>query len=759
MLHPALAMLPALLAAAAEPPAADTSTLPIIRVTADDTVIDRSCRVEIAPDAVIRDAAGDGVIQVRASGIVVEFTPGSVLRGAAPGEAPDTYAGVGIRIDGHSDVTLRGVQVSGFKAGLWATAADRLVLEDSRADDLWRHRLRSTPVAEDLADWLWPHRNDANEWLTNYGAAFYIEDSRAVTVRRCAVRRGQNGLILDRVDDSTVYDNDFSFLSGWGLAMWRSSRNTIARNALDFCVRGYSHGVYNRGQDSAGILMFEQCSGNIIAENSATHSGDGFFGFAGREALGETPPPHEGFDYKKRGCNGNLIEGNDFSYAPAHGIEMTFSFENIIRSNRLVENAICGVWGGYSQETFIRENEIRGNGLPGRKEGGGINIEHGVKNDIAFNRFDGNTQAIAMWFDADEGIMKLPWARANHTGPGWNHAYENEFRGDTVGIRLENAGELRVKDNRFEGVGEQLRIDADSRVVEATEFPCVMLLPYELPGDTRPVGARAHLRGRDKIIMGQWGPWDHEDVLVRDYGDSASRVIEVFGAEGQARAVSDSPGVLLTAEHDPALDMARFTITADPAHPGGLLPYAVTLTAPGLPGGEQTFRGALIAATWTVRLFPWTIDPRDDLAAWRNQAQAPEAVETTLPDLLLRYGAGGPADLPALHDLRDRLPWRDRFGTIATTTLHLPAGRYRLTTLSDDGVRVLAAAGQAGPRTIIENWTHHAPTRDSGELVHEQDGPVTLTVEHFEIDGHAVLELTIQRLDDPPPDTRQPLHP
>ena len=34
-------------------------------------------------------------------------------------------------------------------------------------------------------------------------------------------------------------------------------------------------------------------------------------------------------------------------------------------------------------------------------------------------------------------------------------------------------------------------------------------------GDTRPVGARASLRGRDKIIMTEWGPWDHESPLLQ----------------------------------------------------------------------------------------------------------------------------------------------------------------------------------------------------------------------------------------------------
>ena len=108
-----------------------------------------------------------------------------------------------------------------------------------------------------------------------------------MTVRRCRVRDSQNGLILDRSRESKVYDNDFSFLSGWGVALWRCTKDVLSRNVLDFCIRGYSHNVYNRGQDSAGILFFEQNSDNVIAENSATHGGDGFFAFAGREALGE----------------------------------------------------------------------------------------------------------------------------------------------------------------------------------------------------------------------------------------------------------------------------------------------------------------------------------------------------------------------------------------------------------------------------------------------------------------------------------------
>src|SRR4051812_26391001 len=304
--------------------------LPIVTVSSDHTPVTRSCIIRVAPDGVIADADGEGVIQINADNVTIEFEKGTVLKGAVAGTGPkqtpwDQLAGCGVRINGHKNVTLKNLDIAGFKVGIRATNADGLKIETANIRDCFRQHLKSTPQAEDSGDWLWPHANDQHEWVTNYGAGACIEDSKGVAIHDLSVRRTQNGIILDRVCNTSVYDNDCSFLSGWGLAMWRSTDNTIARNAFDFCVRGHSEGVYNRGQDSAGILCFEQCSRNTFNENSVTHSGDGFFGFAGKEAIGETPAPDPKFDSAKAGCNDNIIINNDFSYAPAHGLELTFS--------------------------------------------------------------------------------------------------------------------------------------------------------------------------------------------------------------------------------------------------------------------------------------------------------------------------------------------------------------------------------------------------------------------------------------------------
>jgi len=445
--------------------------LPTIEVTADDTVITESCRIVIPPGTVIEDANNDGVIQIDASDIEIDFAEGSELRGAAPGTRPDEYRGYGIRLNGHHNVSICHARISGYWCGLWATQADGLTIDGIDASDNRRAHLKSTPVAfDDGSDWLRPHDNDNNEWLTRYAAAIYVEDSRDVTIRDCGVWHGQNGLCLDRVDDSKIYDNDFSFNSGWGIAMWRSSRNVISRNAIDFCVRGYSHGVYNRGQDSAGILMFEQNHDNVIAENSATHGGDCFFGFAGREALGEVGQ-HPLDWYKRRGNTNNLLINNDFSYAPAHGIEMTFSFGNRFVGNRMVENAVCGVWAGYSQDTLIAGNQFEGNGeMAYGLERGGVNIEHGKDNRIVYNRFKNNKCGVHLWWDEDTGFAQRPWGKANGVESTGNLVAGNEFVQSRTKQQSHPQGGHEGRAARGAGVSD-LRGNASGRCTPGTTRP------------------------------------------------------------------------------------------------------------------------------------------------------------------------------------------------------------------------------------------------------------------------------------------------
>jgi parallel beta-helix repeat protein len=760
----ACAAMPLLAVAQPPPPApapaplpdAAPAPLPEVVVSRDDTIIDRSCRIRIDPGRLIRDLNANGVIHVAADDIVVEFAPGAVLRGAVHPMEPDTYTGVGIVIDGHRGVTLRGASVRGYRCGILATAADGLTIEDCRLTDLFRQRLRSSREAEDPADWLWPHDNDSRQWVTAYGAAICLERSRHATVRRCTVRQSQNGLLLDRTDDSAVYDNDFSFLSGWGLALWRSSGNAITRNALDFCIRGYSHGVYNRGQDSAGILLFEQCGSNLIAENSATHGGDGLFLFAGKQALGQAPAPADASPdwHAGRGCNDNLIINNDFSYAAAHGIEATFSFGNRLVGNRLVEDAICGVWGGYSQRMLVQGNTIERNGRPEssdgtRGEGGGVNIEHGADNLILHNAFRGNSVAVALWDDDDPGLLDTPWARANHRGSRDNTIASNTFDGDRVAIRLTATSGTRLGGNTMTAVGREILADAASvHSADPDASPIWVAPAYTALGDTTPVGARHALAGRDRILMTEWGPWDHESPLVRlvERGVDGD-AYEVLGAT-RVQTGQPSKGTRIT-DRAPTPPAAAAFLVSGPD--GAAHSYQLFVDAD---GQRQTVRGTTMPTRWHLRVFPWSIDPRQGLDAWRREADAAAAVTLSLAGpLRLPLGNGGPRAIDAWRAEADRLPGPSRYGIIATTSLRLPRGKWRFRCTSDDGVRVTVNADPR-PRpafhaVVIENWTHHAPTVDTGELDMPETGTAEIRVEYFQIDGFATLELSIESVPSP----------
>lgn len=701
----------------------------------------------------ITDEDGNGALHILSDGITITFAEGAVLEGSTRGQTPNAFVGIGIRLDGHSNVTIRHAKVRGFKTGAYLSGSDGLTVEDSDFSGNFRQHLKSTPEAEVGSDWLFPHNNENNEWLNDYGAAVYIESSDRITVRRNRVREGQNGIIIDDVNDSVIYDNDCSFISGWGLAMWRSNRNVITRNAFDFCVRGYSHGVYNRGQDSAGILCFEQNSNNLIAENSATHGGDGFFGFAGVQALASR---------ERLGNNNNLLINNDFSYAPAHGIEMTFSFDNRFIGNRLVENAICGVWGGYSQDTTIALNTFEGNGeMAYGAERGGINIEHGFGNRIETNTFRNNKCGIHLWWDNDENLLREPWCAANEKGSAQNFIANNTFEGDQIALQVRQTRDTTYVLNRVSNVAKEIESDSDSNLITDVALPAVVFAApeFEAIGDARPVGARPHLAGRQNIVMTEWGPWDHEaPLLVRRKRGSNGDIYELLGAD-QLTSSKDfqalpMPGERGTSETLHGLcvfwDLESADVTANeqmenrrrlisivaPDEPG-VYPYRLRLSAGNL---DQTLADTIIRTTWDVTFFPWTVDPREDEAGWRNQSLGKSALSTSLAEVDFPFAGGGPCDLPSLECVGDVGLPRDHFGTIARTRLNIPAGTWRVTTTSDDGVRVSVN----GVR-VIDNWTWHAPTRDNGTFTQTQPGPAEILIEHFEIDGYATLQFEIKR--------------
>jgi nitrous oxidase accessory protein NosD len=728
---------------------AAASALPKVLVDRDNVVVDRSCTLVLPPLA-LEDADGNGIVHVTAPGVVVDLG-GGTLRGATDKVAPESIRGIGIRISA-PDVTVRNGIVLGFRVGVLADGAARATVEGLDIGHGFRQRLSSDAWVEDARDWLWPHENDAGEWAQRYGAAVLIRSAPGSAVRDVRVRHQQNGIILERSDRARVFDCDASFLSGWGIALWRTCDATIARNATDFCVRGYSHGRYSRGQDSAGILLFEQCSRNVIALNSATHCGDGIFIFAGREALGERPGAT---DHAGLGCNDNLIALNDLSDAVAHGAEATFSRGNRILRNRIDRAAICGVWGGYSRDLTVAGNVMRYCGFPGAgAERGGVNVEHGSGTSVESNAFEECAVGVRLWTDADPHLAQLPWTRANPaTQP--SRIVSNAFSGDGFGIELRESGPVEIAGNSFSaamrGAERAESIDAASaarvRRAEAAAPPpdagawseaAVRAALGEMPGrmesvrlaDGLPRSARQSLSGRESILMLDYGPWDYETPqLYRDPESPGPHRWRLLGPATMQQAV-----VRGVANFRAAGNLGERSVDVLTDDEGCIASYELSVAWGREAHERRTVSATYFGAHWKVQMFPLTGDPIADRDSFERDLRGPRAQTVAADSLRMRFGMGGPSELKMVGP---GFP-TDRFGLRATADLTVFPGCWVVKCVSDDAVRITLDGAP-----LLEDWTRHGETVRESRISVSEPTAMRMQVDFAELDGAATLDVTV----------------
>lgn len=726
-----------------------------IVIDRDDILITESVTVRSGTYRV-RDSNGDGVLHVKADHVVLDFA-GATLSGAPQEEAPNTFAGIGISITDSKQVTVRGARIRGFKTAIYARNCEALQIFDADLSGNFRQRLKSTPEREDQGDWLWPQKNDQNEWLENYGAAITLDRSKACTVARNRAREGQNGIVLSRTTDSLVYDNDMSYLSGWGLALWRSSRNEVSHNRFDYCVRGYSHGVYARGQDSSGILVFEQSSQNVFAFNSATHGGDGFFLNAGQETTERTG---------KGGSNDNLVYGNDFSHAVANGIEATFSIGNRFVANRL-EECNYGVWAGYSSDSQFLSNEIT------RCLSAGIAIEHGNGHRIEGNTLGDNPIGIQLWWDNDADLLGSVFGKTRNTRSERYHILRNRFLDNRTAVQLETTGSVNITQNEFRGAAVLLEMGSSCALIDFRKnnvygTPAAQLARSQAesirpvrfgenfwsdrttpPGKTLdqavaidfqqagkkkqppkvsgeldaflPKGAR---RGLSTIFVHEWGPYDYRQPLILPQKLEAwsQGRFHLLGPEGGFQLLETTGDVAVT----PTRGSLPAVLTVTASGPStGLVPFRFEVLA----GSERlSAEGLLFSTTWSVKFFHWEKDPRKDAGQWKKllEGRPVKTLQTGALDFTWGMEAPAPGVLP------------ERFGTLAECEIELREGRYEVRTISDDGVRVLVDG-----KVVLENWTLHPPTENRA-MVQVAAGRHAVRIEHFELDGFAQLGLWIR---------------
>ncbi len=693
----------------------------------DRSVIIRPGRYRITASADLKVPA----ITIRGENITVDFK-GAVLAGGPEGVDPDGYTGVGILIDGGSKVTLKNAIVRGYKVGILGRNSPDLRLTRNDVSYNWKQRLYSGIEKESLVDWMSYHQNDKDEWL-RYGAGMYLRACDRAEIDHNTARQGQNGLMVTHSSGLKIWNNTFQFLSSIGVGLYRLRSSTIMHNRIDWCVRGYSHGFYNRGQDSAGLLMYEQSSRNTVAYNSVTHGGDGLFLWAGQTTM----------DTGEGGSNDNRFVANDFSHAPTNGIEATFS-RNVFLNNRVEENW-HGVWGGYSYDSVWAGNRFARNTEA-------MAIEHGQNIAIQDNSFDGDLTAIRLWQNATQD-PNWGYPRSRDTRSHGYRIERNTFRGNKLGLDIRDTSDVRMWRNTFADVGERLKVTGstpgiedlrDAPVLEVYDEP-----PARMPGGTDPMIKQGERRGRHTIIVDEWGPYDWKSpklwpVLERPAlrgpaYSAADRINRLLKLKVLGPAGSWKLKAVRGAAVSPEQGTVGGEITVKP-HAGAMVDFDVALEYRGQavtsPRGAVTKAGApyvfryvrfFAPVAWSAGFFEYS-DATDPV-------KQPGAFETLLQGRALKTVATDRLDYMSGRTIEDGVP-RDRFALRATGTVDLPEGDYVLRVISDDGVRVWADG-----KLVLDAWEPHESRVDAVPLA---GGRRELRVDYYEIGGWSEMRFDIQ---------------
>ena len=461
------------------------------------------------------------LIIIDGNNITIDFNQ-AVIQGSNDKTNPDEFYGLSILIkNGCRNITLKNVFIHGFKIGIMADGVAGLTIDNCDLSYNWRQRLLSTREKENEEDWMSYHHNENDEWL-RYGAAIYLKNCTKSIITNNAVTGGQCALMMTRCEKSEIRDNNFSFNSGIGIGLYRSTYNKIYHNRLDYNVRGYSFGKYKRGQDSAAILLFEQSSNNMIAFNTATHSGDGFFLWAGQTTM----------DTGEGGCNDNLIYGNDFSYAPTNGIEVTFSRNQIIKN--ILKECDHGIWGGYSYDSDITDNHFENNRI-------GIAIEHGQNMNIALNEFIGDTTGIKLW-----SIKQQPedwiYAKKRNTDSRNYWIAANKLSGNNIAFDIMGTDTVVLSGNTRSMVNQTLKLGERTTNIDTENQDAIPDIEYQKDSSLNSISADRLPESivpeqKEQMRITEWGPYDFRYPLVwlKDIDSNGLYHFEILGPNGNWR--------------------------------------------------------------------------------------------------------------------------------------------------------------------------------------------------------------------------------
>ncbi|MCP5024132.1 MAG: hypothetical protein GY930_20485 [bacterium] len=626
---------------------------------------------------------GRGVLRlVGLEDVELDLT-GVEMLGGGPEDAQDELVGVGLLVEDCRNVHIIGGVWKGYRQPILVRNSASVTIENTDFSDLWADCLQSTVTGDSDLDWIDP----GSEKTRSTPAAITAQNVDDLVVRFCKVRHAQTGVLLSGVERGFVHDNDFSFLSGWGIALIDSTECTVSYNATEYDVRGYSPGAYAVGHNSAGILLAGASTGNEVAFNRATHCGTGVL-LWGRDE-GEGRP------------DDNQIFGNDCSSAIKAGVGLVRSNNTLVHNNRVQNGLGYGIHSLDNDHLILLDNVIKN--IRGR----GIAL-HGTSSGIVYSNTIFDCQ---VGLEVGGSAPSGPFSQAGTDRLSQDHYFlANQFGNNAQDLVASESQALSFAGNRFEGGKQRLHVMGINAWLE----PGTDLVESEdAQGEDTVVGWLAGSNGVtptgsvEGVSLRLWDgtlPADlkaaqaFEPTLVDGHPASSASVRSEF-VEG--------PDTVVLGRFGP-WDFPSEEVQTQLRRPGGV------------------FSGTYWQASW-FRFDPETQDPRGDIEVWRGLADEP-LLERTVEHFL---------DPRPSDEIKALVP-KVQFGLVADTEIEiLEAGEYKLSVMSDDGLRLWF-----GDTVVFEDWRWQASERKQIQLTLEK-GVQKVRLEYFQLDGASELALEL----------------
>jgi parallel beta-helix repeat protein len=405
-----------------------SASAPCIRPTRPGTQVQGEVRV--CPGRYrIADRKEQGVIIAAASGTRIDLT-GVVLESGD--SLANQFIGIGVASRGVDAVTITGGTVRGYRYGIQLEGGRSHRVIGADLSGSRNQGVRSTPARPDSSDLLNLLQPDTFE---RYGGAVLLRRTTGATITGVTARGAQNGIALLESRDSYIADNNLAANNGWGIHLWRSSRNVIARNRVDQTRRCEAQ-VPAADCGAAAVLLRNASDSNTIVDNDLTASS------LGLKLAGE-----------KRGIRpsvGNLIYRNDASAALRTGFVSQFGWGNTFLENRADSTGI-GFHLDHAGGSTLQANTVIG------ARTAGIVSEHGSDNAILANVLIGGAAGIRVTASANPGAPSRRY-----------RIDDNMLSRLEQGIVIERTTRAQLRGNVFDGVGDGLVVDGQGHATEVT---------------------------------------------------------------------------------------------------------------------------------------------------------------------------------------------------------------------------------------------------------------------------------------------------